>query len=95
MDHEEQQGQDEEGGDAADNQAHPTRHGIEQAAAICDTKPKSVTAAQGLEAGPSAFASLSLSRTHTNTQVGHVPGGHPLFKHWGHTMCFCPPRLSP
>lgn len=34
VDHEEQQGQDEEGGDAADNQAHPAGHGVEQAVAI-------------------------------------------------------------
>lgn len=28
--HEEQQGEDEEGGDAADDQPHPARHGVEQ-----------------------------------------------------------------
>lgn len=34
VDHEKQQREDEEGGDTADDQAHPTRHGVKQAAAI-------------------------------------------------------------
>lgn len=35
VDHEKQQGQDEEGGDAAHNEAHPAGHGVEQAIPIC------------------------------------------------------------
>lgn len=34
VDHEKQQREDEEGGDAADDQAHPTSHGVKQAATI-------------------------------------------------------------
>lgn len=35
VDHEKQQGQDEEGGDATNDQTHPTGHGVEQAVPIC------------------------------------------------------------
>lgn len=35
--HEEQQGEDEEGGDAAHDQAHSTGHGVKQAVAICSS----------------------------------------------------------
>lgn len=34
VDHEKQQREDEEGGNAADDQAHPTGHGVKQAATI-------------------------------------------------------------
>lgn len=34
VDHEKQQREDEEGGDTADDQAHPTCHGVKQAVAI-------------------------------------------------------------
>lgn len=34
VDHKKQQREDEEGGDTADDQAHPTCHGVKQAAAI-------------------------------------------------------------
>lgn len=34
VDHEKQQREDEEGGDTADDQAHPTSHGVKQAATI-------------------------------------------------------------
>ena len=35
VDHEEQQREDEEGRHAADDEAHPAGHGVQQAAAIC------------------------------------------------------------
>lgn len=35
VDHEEQQREDEEGRHAADDEAHPTGHGVQQAAAVC------------------------------------------------------------
>lgn len=40
MDHEKQQGQDEEGGDAAHDEAHAAGHGVKQAVAIWKRKPK-------------------------------------------------------
>lgn len=35
VDHEEEQGQDEEGGDAADDESHPAGHGVKETVAIC------------------------------------------------------------
>ena len=38
MHHEEQQGEDEEGGDAADDEPHATGHGVKQTAAVWERK---------------------------------------------------------
>lgn len=40
MDHEEEQGQDQEGGDAAHDEAHAARHGVEQTVAVCMEESK-------------------------------------------------------